>query len=139
MQSLAKLHAISQAIRDKSPGLFQEITSSLQPSGIKRQVDLDNKGVLVKILETHTPLFEEGCYEDIIKVGILWKKRVLSILSDFSLIGRNWYKKAVQFKKVQFLDDKGQLISKTLLDSFGVLEFLQKTNYQIRFFPLTVL
>ena len=25
------------------------------------------KGVLVKILETHTPLFEEGCYEDIIK------------------------------------------------------------------------
>jgi len=67
MQSLAKLHAISQAIRDKSPGLFQEITSSLQPSGIKRQVDLDNKGVLVKILETHTPLFEEGCYEDIIK------------------------------------------------------------------------
>ena len=71
MQSLAKLHAISQAIRDKSPGLFQEITSSLQPSGIKRQVDLDNKGVLVKILETHTPLFEEGCYEDIIKVGIL--------------------------------------------------------------------
>ena len=24
-------------------------------------------GVLVKILETHTPLFEEGCYEDIIK------------------------------------------------------------------------
>ena len=44
MQSLAKLHAISRAIRDKSPGLFQEITSSLQPSGIKRQVDLDNKG-----------------------------------------------------------------------------------------------
>ena len=45
MQDLAKLHAISQAIREKSPGLFQEISSSLQPSGIKRQVDLDNKGL----------------------------------------------------------------------------------------------
>ena len=105
MQSLAKLHAISQAIRDKSPGLFQEITSSLQPSGIKRQVDLDNKGVLVKILETHTPLFEEGCYEDIIKVGILWKNNSLHSLRFF-YDGRNWYKKAEQFWKVQFLNDR---------------------------------
>lgn len=30
MQNLAKLHAISYAIRDKSPGLFQEIAESLQ-------------------------------------------------------------------------------------------------------------
>ncbi len=66
LQSLAKLHAISYALRDKCPGLFQEIASSLSSLSSKRQVDLDNKAVLVKILETHTPLFEEGCYEDII-------------------------------------------------------------------------
>ena len=32
MASLAKLHAISYAIRQKSPGLFQEIAASLQAS-----------------------------------------------------------------------------------------------------------
>ena len=68
LQNLAKLHAISYAIRDKSPGLFQEIAHSLQSCmGVQRQVDLENKAVLIKILETHTPLFEEGCYEEIIK------------------------------------------------------------------------
>ena len=48
--------------------MFQEIASSLQTNlGINRQVDLGNRGILVKLLENHTPLFEEGCYEDIIK------------------------------------------------------------------------
>ena len=30
-------------------------------------MDLENRSVLVKILETHTPLFEEGCYDEIIQ------------------------------------------------------------------------
>ena len=51
-----------------SSSSFQEIDSSLQINvGIKRQIDLENKGILVKILETHTPLYQEGCNEEIIK------------------------------------------------------------------------
>lgn len=42
-------------------------TGRLNGGLVKRHVDLDNKAMLIKILETQTPLFEEGCYEEIIK------------------------------------------------------------------------
>lgn len=73
MKSLAKLHAIGYAIRCKAPGLFQEITASLETvsgSGVKKQrnipIDLDNKDAMVKVIENHTPLSNEGCYDEII-------------------------------------------------------------------------
>lgn len=68
LKNIAKLHAISYAIRVKSPDLFNEIVTSLQAScGIRRQVDLDNRPALVKILESRTPLVEEGCYDEVIR------------------------------------------------------------------------
>ena len=61
VQNLAKFHAIGYAIRKKSPGLFQEIASSLEAKPIDI---LENRVALVKILETCTPV--EGCYDQII-------------------------------------------------------------------------
>ena len=69
VKNLAKLHVIGYAIRKKSPGLFQEIASSLEAiGGHQRPLDvLDrDRSALVKILETYTPLLAEGCYDEII-------------------------------------------------------------------------
>ena len=66
VQNLAKFHAIGFAIRKKSPTLFQEIASSLESIGGRPADNLENRGALVKILETYTPLLEEGCYDEII-------------------------------------------------------------------------
>ena len=67
VKNLAKLHVIGYAIRKKSPGLFQEIASSLEAIGGRPLDVLDrDRSALVKILETYTPLLAEGCYDEII-------------------------------------------------------------------------